>query len=201
MKIVLATNNKGKIKEINRLFENTGIIFITLEQKIDPVEDGSTYEENALIKAAAYSASQSLPVCAEDSGLEVDALNKAPGIISARFAGQKATDKDNLDKLLYMMRNIDENKRGARFVSVFCLLENGKKNFFNGFVYGKIALEPKGSSGFGYDPVFIPNGYNEKTFAELGEDIKNSISHRAMAIKALKDYLLPRTKDSLKTNQ
>ncbi len=191
MKIILATKNKGKIKEINRLFSDLHIEFTGISNDpnlSDIKEDGNTYHENALKKASTTFKKAGLTVVSEDSGLEVDALDRAPGIFSARFAGENATDSENIKKLLNLIKNIPAEKRTARFVSVFCLIENGKETFFEGEVRGSLVDTPRGESGFGYDPIFIPDGYNN-TFAELGDNIKNRISHRANAISKLKKYL------------
>ncbi len=191
MKILLATKNPGKIREMNRLFKNTGIDFMglnKLKEVPDVLEDGRTYHENAFKKAITFYNLASMPTLAEDSGIEVDLLNGAPGIFSARFAGENATDRENTEKLLELLRGAPEEKRTARFVSVLCLIVNGTPYFFEGEVRGRIIEQPRGESGFGYDPVFVPEGY-DRTFAELGDDVKNRISHRAAAIEKLKDFL------------
>lgn len=192
--LVLATRNPGKIREINFLFADTGIRFNGLDKypsMPDVVEDGMTFHENAFRKAKAVFDHTGTPSVSEDSGLEVDALDGAPGIYSARFASDDATDKDNIDKLIEDLRLIPYEKRTARFVSVFCLYDGNAVRYFEGHVTGHIIFEPRGESGFGYDPLFVPTGY-DKTFAELGPDVKNSISHRAMAISKLKASLQQR---------
>jgi len=191
MKILLATKNPGKIREMNRMFSDTGVEFVgldTLEEVPEVTEDGRTYHENAMKKAMTFYNLASMPTLAEDSGLEVDALNGAPGIFSARFAGENATDRENNEKLLNLLRGIPREKRTGRFVSVLCLIVDGSPYFFEGEVRGSILEHPKGESGFGYDPVFVPEGY-DMTFAELGADVKNQISHRARAMNKLKDFL------------
>ncbi len=191
MKILLATKNTGKIKEMNRIFSDSGVEFIgldTLDHVPDVVEDGRTYHENAMKKAMTCYNAASMPTLAEDSGLEVDALDGAPGIFSARFAGEDATDRENNEKLLSLLRGIPREKRTARFVSVLCLVVDGTPYFFEGEVQGHILDHPRGESGFGYDPLFVPEGYS-RTFAELGEEVKNRISHRAEAMRRLKDFL------------
>ncbi|NOZ24493.1 MAG: RdgB/HAM1 family non-canonical purine NTP pyrophosphatase [Nitrospirae bacterium] len=191
MKILLATKNAGKIREMNRMFGGSGIEFIgldTLEDVPEVVEDGRTYHENAMKKAMTYYNVASMPTLAEDSGLEVDALDGAPGIYSARFAGENATDGMNNEKLLSLLKGIPEEKRTGRFVSVLCLVVDGTPFFFEGEVRGRILDHPRGESGFGYDPLFVPEGYS-LTFAELGEEVKNRISHRAEAMRKLKDFL------------
>ncbi|MCG6552548.1 MAG: RdgB/HAM1 family non-canonical purine NTP pyrophosphatase [Candidatus Magnetominusculus sp. LBB02] len=194
MNLYLATKNAGKVREINGLFEGTGIEFISADGIMGNVaEDGDTYHKNSFAKAMAVYEKSTSPVVAEDSGLEVDALDGAPGVFSARFAsneeGANASDEDNVIALLDFMQDVPKGKRTARFVSVFCLMMDGKSLFFDGEIAGAIAAKPAGISGFGYDPVFVPAGY-DKTFAELGSDIKNKISHRAMAVTKLRDYLL-----------
>ncbi len=191
MKMLLATKNPGKIREMNRIFSNIGVEFIgldTLEDLPEVMEDGRTYHENAMKKAMTFFNPASMPTLAEDSGLEVDALNGAPGIFSARFAGENATDKENCEKLLTLLRGTPEEKRTARFVSVLCLVVDATPCFFEGEVRGRILEDPRGESGFGYDPIFVPEEY-DMSFAELGDDIKNQISHRARAMKKLKDFL------------
>lgn len=191
MKILLATKNKGKIREMNAMFGDLPVEFVGvdfLKEVPEVVEDGNTFHENALKKAMTFFNVSSMPVLAEDSGLEVDALGGAPGIYSARFAGDGATDQDNIKKLLEMMKDLPKQQRAARFISVLCFVMDGKPHFFEGEVRGFITDTPSGSSGFGYDPVFVPEGY-DKTFAELGSEIKNTISHRAKAINKFKDFL------------
>lgn len=191
-KIILSTKNRGKIKEINRLFEGSDVEFVGLDafpDVPDVVEDGETFEENALKKAREVHQYTGMTALSEDSGLEVDALGGAPGVRSARFASQTASDRENVEKLIEELRDVPREKRTARFVSVFCLFNGGEPTFFEGFVSGRIDQEPRGESGFGYDPLFIPDGY-DNTFAELGSEIKNRISHRARAIEKLRGYFL-----------
>ncbi|MBF0320189.1 MAG: RdgB/HAM1 family non-canonical purine NTP pyrophosphatase [Nitrospirae bacterium] len=194
MNLYLATKNQGKVREINSLFTGTGIVFSSAAVIMGKVvEDGDTYHKNAFAKAMAVYEKMPDPVVAEDSGLEVDALEGAPGVYSARFAAQSdddnATDEENINELLDFMQDVPKEMRTAKYVSVFCLIMGGTTMFFDGEVTGSIIDTPRGTSGFGYDPVFIPNGY-DKTFAELGDDVKNKISHRAMAARKLRDYLL-----------
>ncbi len=191
MKILLATKNPGKIREMNKLFEDTGIEFVgldTLKETPEVVEDGKTYHDNAMKKAMTFYHISSIPTLAEDSGLEVDALDGAPGIYSARFAGENATDEENNQKLLSLLKGVPPEKRTARFVSVLCLVIDGKPYFFEGEVKGQILEEPEGESGFGYDPLFVPEGY-DMSFAVLGSEVKNKISHRARAIQKLKEFV------------
>jgi XTP/dITP diphosphohydrolase len=155
------------------------------------VEDGATFAENAAIKARALrsAAPPDAWIVSDDSGLEVDALGGAPGIYSARYAGEQASDAENVDKLLHALRGIEPAQRTARFRCVLCLSDpDGDVHSFEGACEGHIAEAPKGASGFGYDPVFVPLGY-EASFAELGEAVKAELSHRARAVKALRQFL------------
>lgn len=191
-KIILATKNRGKIAEINQLFADTGIEFIGLDaypHVPEAVEDGKTFLENALKKAKTVFDHTGVTALSEDSGLEVDILGGAPGVFSARYASPTATDRENLEKLLTDLLGVPREKRTARFVSVFCLYDGREALCFEGEVKGRLLDSARGTSGFGYDPLFVPEGY-DKTFAELGTEIKNRISHRARAIRKLKEYLV-----------
>lgn len=188
-KIVFATNNKHKLDEIREI--TRGKIEILSLSDIDCHDDipetGVTFEENALLKAQYVKSKYGLDCFADDSGLEVDALNGEPGVYTSRFAGDNATSEDNMVKLLDELKYKDN--RGARFRTVIALIENGSHHYFNGTIEGKISETKQGEGGFGYDPIFIPNGYIE-TFAELGVDVKNNISHRAIATRGLVDFLI-----------
>lgn len=189
-KIVFATNNKHKLEEIREILgENFEIVSLKdIGCDVDIPETGNTLEDNALQKAEYVKQHYGLDCFADDTGLEVDALNGAPGIHSARYA--EGTDHDsnaNMDKLLKELGN--NNNRKARFRTVIALLLNGETHLFEGIVNGKIIYEKHGTEGFGYDPIFVPDGY-EHSFAELGMEIKNQISHRARAVKKLADFLL-----------
>lgn len=191
-KIILSTRNKGKIEEINHLFEGYGIEFVGLDSFPDipdVVEDGETFRENAYKKACEVYEHVKETALSEDSGLEVDALGGAPGVRSARFASENASDQENITKLIEMLQDIPPKERTARFVSVFCLYDGKETKFFEGYVRGRIKESPSGESGFGYDPLFVPEGY-DATFAELGSETKNRISHRAKAIEKLRKHLL-----------
>ncbi|MBF0344468.1 MAG: RdgB/HAM1 family non-canonical purine NTP pyrophosphatase [Nitrospirae bacterium] len=195
MDIYLATNNKGKIRELNRLFEATPYAFVAageLLKDTDVLEDGKSYYENAYKKAIYLYHKTAAYVVAEDSGLEVEALDGAPGVYSARFANllqdTNATDIENITHLLSLLTDVPASKRAARYVSVLCLIENGEERYFEGEVRGRIIETPAGDFGFGYDPIFVPDGYDQ-TFAQLGQEIKNRISHRAMAAQRLKEYI------------
>ena len=189
MKIVFATNNKHKLEEIKDIlgkdFEIVSLAEIGCHEDIP--ETGLTLEENARQKSTYIVEHYNHDCFADDTGLEVDALNGEPGVHSARYA--EGTDHDseaNMRKLLSKMSNV--KKRTARFRTVISLIINGVEHQFEGRVEGRIATEKHGTEGFGYDPIFIPEGY-DKSFAELGEEIKNQISHRARAVKKLAEYL------------
>lgn len=188
MDIIAATKNKGKIKEIKKLLPTHNIMSLSEAGiDIDTEETGSTFAENAMIKAEAAAKLAQYAVIADDSGLEVDFLGGAPGIYSARYCGENATDGDRVKKLLEETENDDA--RGAQFnCAVALVLPNGEKHLFSGIVRGTLAREPKGENGFGYDPVFIPDGY-ENTFGELDSSVKDKISHRAVALRALAEFL------------
>jgi len=193
MDLLLATRNPNKTREFRELLgQPFNVIDLSSFPEIAiPEETGRTFEENAGLKAIA--ASKKLPnlVIADDSGLEVDALGGAPGVFSARYAGENAGDVSNVDKLLRELRkqNIATEKRSARFRCVIALAQNGKLlSVFEGFVEGKIVDPPRGSGGFGYDPIFEPKGFDQ-TFAEITPESKNKISHRGQAIAALRKAL------------
>ena len=185
--IVLVTRSLGKFTEIRKLLPDSFILKslddIGCMVKIE--ETGSTFRENALIKAQFIHDNYHLNALADDSGLEVAILGGAPGVFSARYS-EIGSDAENVKKLLKMMGNSANRK--ASFKSVLALILDDKKYLFEGEVSGTIALKPSGSEGFGYDPVFIPHGFNQ-TFAELSPDLKNKISHRGAAMKQLVNFL------------
>jgi XTP/dITP diphosphohydrolase len=152
----------------------------------DIPETGSTIPENASIKARYIYQNYNMNCFADDSGLEVNALNGAPGVYSARYAGDQRSTSDNNNKLLNDLKNATD--RGARFITVIALLLEGKEYLFEGEIKGTIAVEPRGANGFGYDPLFIPEGY-DITFAEMDPEKKNAISHRGIAVRKLVDFL------------
>tara|TARA_B100000953_G_scaffold34831_1_gene27419 strand:- start:79 stop:675 length:597 start_codon:yes stop_codon:yes gene_type:complete len=190
--IVLASHNLNKAQEIQMLLGNQFHVIPQQAFDIPPIEEtGSTFEENALLKAKAVYDIIGLPVIGDDSGLEVVALNNQPGVYSSRFAGDNASDDDNIDKLLKKMHNIPTEKRTARFRCVVAFLGTSSDDqpvFFEGEWAGYIAEERTGKNGFGYDPVFVDLQSN-LTAAELESDQKNKISHRGMAMQSLKSYL------------
>ncbi len=188
-RIILATRNAGKIREIKDILSDIKFEILSMEEvgiKEEIEETGNTYSENALIKAMGISKILGEMVVADDSGLEVNALNNRPGVFSARYA--TGTEK-RIEKLLDEMQNIPFEKRRARFVCVVCLfMPNQEYHFFDGRVDGLISIKPSGENGFGFDPVFYIPQFG-KTMAELPNEIKNKISHRAIAFKRLKDFL------------
>ena len=189
-KIVLASRNWGKIKEIQAMLADLGISLLSLNDYPgipETVEDGKSFLENALKKARAVAESTGEIVLADDSGLEVDALGGAPGIYSARYAGEDANDEKNIRKLLDDMKDVASENRGATFRCILVLYSaDGRYETFEGRWKGKIAEEPVGQGGFGYDPVFfLPR--ERMTVAELSPEVKNRISHRAQAIAKLKE--------------
>jgi XTP/dITP diphosphohydrolase len=189
MKIVFATNNQHKLSEIRQILGDR-VEVLSLQDigcDVDIPETGTTLEENALQKAQYIYDHYHLDVFADDTGLEVDALDGAPGVYSARYAGGEGHDSEaNMTKLLKELNGIDNRK--ARFRTVIALIQQGEVHEFEGIVNGEIIRERRGGEGFGYDPIFRPDGY-ELTFAELGTDIKNQISHRSRATKKLCAFL------------
>lgn len=188
-KLVFATNNAHKLEEIRAILgDKVEILSLNdINCHADIPETADTLQGNAALKAQYIYENYGLDCFADDTGLEVEALNGAPGIYSARYAGGEGHDSEaNMKKLLSEMQ--DKENRRARFRTVICLIEGGKEHFFEGIVNGSIIRERKGGAGFGYDPVFMPDGYSE-TFAEMGNDEKNKISHRARAVQKLCEYL------------
>ena len=187
-KIVFATNNQHKLDEVKKITEGlTEIVSLSEINCFDDIpETADTLEGNALLKARYVKEKFGFDCFADDTGLEVEALDNAPGVYSARYAGPDHNSESNMKLLLKNMEGI--TNRNARFRTVIALLMDGKEYLFDGIVEGVIIHEKRGNSGFGYDPVFVPNGYNE-TFAQLGSDIKNNISHRAKAVLKLHDFL------------
>ncbi|MCD8179539.1 MAG: non-canonical purine NTP diphosphatase [Tannerellaceae bacterium] len=188
MKIVFATNNKHKLEEVKSILSSELEIVSLSEINCfaDIPETADTLEGNALQKAYYIKEHFNMDCFADDTGLEVEALNNAPGVYSARYAGEAHNAEANMQKLLKELEGTENRK--ARFRTVIALLLDRKEYIFEGIVNGKIIEEKRGNEGFGYDPVFVPDGYNQ-TFAELGMDIKNNISHRAQAVKKLADFL------------
>lgn len=187
MTFVFATNNKGKLQEIREKLPQYQILSLQDIGFLDDIEEtGTTFEENARIKAQYIFNTFGYSCFADDSGLEVKALNGAPGVYSARYATPNHDSEANMQKLLKALDGISD--RQATFVTVICLILDGKEYFFRGEVQGKIIYEKRGTSGFGYDPLFIPDGY-DKTFAEMSLEEKNAISHRALALEKMVEHL------------
>ena len=191
--LLLGTRNPGKVKEITSILEDSGWSFSSL-QEFENVEsseeNGETYSDNAIVKARFYAAATGMHALADDSGLEVEALAGAPGVLSARYAGENASDAERRELLLSELAKLEDNDRRARFVSVVAIASPDGKilNVSEGICEGIITSVPRGTGGFGYDPLFIPHGYGQ-TFAELPENVKNSISHRARALMKTNEFL------------
>jgi len=186
MDIVVASRNPGKIAELKRLLEHLSVNVLSLDDFDDIpeiIEDGKTYEENALKKARVVHQATGKIVLSDDSGLEVDALRGQPGVRSARFGGDDLTDYERSMKLLDEIKETPEDERGATFQCRLAIVgPNGMEKVVSGSCRGSIIPAPQGGSGFGYDPIFLPSEYNH-TFAELSPDIKNRISHRGRALE------------------
>jgi XTP/dITP diphosphohydrolase len=192
-RLLLGTRNPGKVKEIVTILEDSGWAFSSLREFADvgpAAEDGVTYAENAIAKARFYAAATGLLALADDSGLEVAALGGAPGVYSARYAGEGASDADRRALLLAELAKTNGGDRRARFVAAVAIADSSGEvlNVSEGICEGTITFEPRGNSGFGYDPLFVPDGY-DRTFAELSDDVKNRISHRALALMRTRDSL------------
>jgi XTP/dITP diphosphohydrolase len=188
--IIIATGNAGKVNEFRELFSGIDVSLSSLRDHWQPLpvieENGSTFYENAKIKADwVYERGGGVWALADDSGLEVDALNGAPGVLSARFSGEAATSESNNEKLLNVMRDVPEHLRTARFKCVL-VLKTGSETYLSaeGVCEGVITFKKSGGGGFGYDPLFVPEGFNE-TFAQLASEEKNEISHRGRAMRTL----------------
>ena len=194
LQLLAATTNKHKIQEFQAMLDASAdsarVCIIspdTIKGFPEIIENGTTFEENARIKAGQAASYADMAAFADDSGLEVAALGGAPGIYSARYGGENATYAEKMAKLLNELENVED--RRARFVCVIALAYRGDiVETFRGEVTGRIAFEPRGTDGFGYDPIFIPDGY-DKTFGELGEDVKSKISHRARAFALAADFV------------
>lgn len=194
MTLIFATHNKGKLREASEILGSQFSILSPESEGIEgeAEETACTLEGNSLLKARyIYDRSGGKPCFADDSGLEVDALGGAPGVYTARFAGPECSFEDNIDKLLSELQGVPMEKRTARFRCVVTLIADGKVSVFSGCMEGKIAFQRKGSGGFGYDPVFIPD-FNDAqmTLAELGEEVKNTFSHRFQALDAMRQTIL-----------
>ena len=190
--LIVATGNAGKCREIQQMLGETIQVksLSDIPDAPDVVEDGDTFEANALKKARIIARHTSLPALADDSGLEVDALSGAPGVFSARFAGEDATDADNIAKLLGLLQNVPHADRTARFRCVMALVNpEGREQTAQGAWEGEIGHTPQGDNGFGYDPLFIVPTHS-CTAAQLPPEIKNALSHRGQALKAIHPHIL-----------
>jgi XTP/dITP diphosphohydrolase len=188
MELIFASQNRHKAQEIETMLPGN-IKLLTLadvnfNEKI--IEFGTTFQENALIKAKTIYDKYKMPVFADDSGLEVEFLGGRPGVFSSRYAGEEGNDFANIQKLLAELHDVENRK--AQFRCCIALIWNNQEYFFNGIVRGTIAQSPRGTNGFGYDPIFIPEGY-QQTFAELSPCVKNAISHRTLAVKQMVEFI------------
>ena len=193
MDLLIGTANRGKVREIHGALKTTPLNLHDLTEYPDisvPFESGSSYEENATIKARHYARESGIWALADDSGLEVSALNGAPGVKSARFGGDHALDSDRVDLLLSRISNVPMAQRQATFVCVIVIAEPSGclLHIAEGRCHGKLSMSPAGESGFGYDPIFIPDGYDQ-TFGAISPTSKNKISHRALALASAREFL------------
>jgi len=189
--LLLATNNKHKIAELKALLSDLPLELLTLSDVSVPQplpEEGETLRENALQKARTVHLHTKLPALADDSGLEVFYLNGRPGVFSSRYSGPSATDERNNEKLLGEMRGVPPRRRRAQFHAVVALVGDRLEEVAEGICLGKLTERPKGTNGFGYDPIFLPDGFT-RTYAELTAEEKNKISHRAKALASMKEIL------------
>lgn len=188
MKLVFATNNLHKLQEVSEILgDNMELLSLKdINCNVDIPETSDTIPGNALLKAKYVNEHYQMNCFADDTGLEIEALGGAPGVYSARYAGEDKNSEANMQKVLSGLH--EKSNRNAQFRTVIALIYNNKEYLFEGVVKGKIIKEKRGNAGFGYDPIFVPEGYDQ-TFAELGEDIKNKISHRAIAVNKLCDFL------------
>lgn len=186
MKFAIATHNLHKLEELRRILQPLGVDVVVAEYD-DVEETGTTFAENAFLKAEAACKAMGIPAVADDSGLSVDALGGEPGVYSARWAGENATDKERYEKLLDKMKDVPKGKRSAKFVSaVCCAFPDGRKVEALGECPGEIAFAPAGEDGFGYDPVFL---VGDKTYAQMTPEEKDAVSHRGKALRMFVEYL------------
>lgn len=188
MKLLFASHNSNKVKELKQIFPTTYSLMglDELNDFVEIEETGANLVENALLKARTIHKKYGFNTISDDTGLEIEALNGAPGVLSARFAGEENNSIRNMEKVLALMQNSDN--RLAQFKTVVALILDNKEYLFEGIVKGSILRSSRGEGGFGYDPIFLPDGYNQ-TFAEMSPTLKNGISHRGMAIKNLLYFL------------
>ena len=195
MELIVATHNKGKVAEFARLFSDYEIILLPLDAigiDVEVEETGTTFAENARIKAETIFALTGKPTVADDSGLCVDALDGAPGVYSARYGGPGLDDRGRYEKLLDALKNVPEDRRGAHFACAICCVLPGMTIETSGICSGRILTAPRGEGGFGYDPVFLPDAYagEGRSFSELSQEEKNEISHRGAALRSLHESLV-----------
>ena len=191
--LLIATRNQGKVRELSAMLGRMPLRLRSLSEfpeTPEPEETGTTFTENAALKARFYAAHTGLWALADDSGLEVDALGGAPGVHSARYAGRDASDAERTSLLLHNLERTKDRQRRARFVCVIAIHDpfDGALHTFSGTCEGSIAARPRGTHGFGYDPVFVPSGY-EQTFGELSAEVKQHLSHRARALQSAIAFL------------
>ena len=194
MKIILASANKGKIREIKEYCHHEVVAYSDVVEPFEIIEDGHTFKENALIKARAIyeklkDSGESFVILSDDSGISVPALNNEPGIYSARYAGENVTDKDNLNKLIDELKKNNITKTTAFYTAAMAIVtDKGEEFTVHGWMYGDVIAQARGEKGFGYDPMFIPEGYHD-TLGELESDVKEALSHRSKALKLIKAIL------------
>jgi len=194
MKIILASSNKGKIKEIKEYCDYEVVAFSDVLEPFEIIEDGDSFKENALIKARAIyeklkDKESDFVILSDDSGISVPILDHAPGIFSARYAGEGATDKDNLNKLIDELKKRDVKKTPAYYTAAMAIVnDKGEEWTVHGWMYGDVIDEKRGENGFGYDPIFMPDGF-DKSLGELDSEIKRDLSHRSKAISLVKKIL------------
>ena len=190
MKIVLATSNKGKLREFKQMCQDEVVAFSELLGEFDIIEDGETFAQNALIKARTIynKLDESYIVVSDDSGISLPILNNAPGIYSARYAGEGASDRDNLNKLIETIKSKNISHTPAYYTASIAIVSRYGEYIVHGWMYGEVIDEIRGDGGFGYDPIFIPSGFDE-TLGELDNDIKEKISHRGQALELAKPII------------
>ncbi len=189
MEVILASNNKEKLREITHILQPFGIEVISQAESgfdIEVEETGKTFAENAILKAEAIHKLSGKPVISDDSGLQVDYLHGEPGVYSKRYAGENASYEEKIHKILHSMEEAKEEERTARFVCAICYIdEKGEEHIFQEACEGSILREPRGENGFAYDPIFL---YQDKSFAEMSEEEKNEVSHRGKALRKMAEY-------------
>ncbi len=190
MRIVLATGNKGKLREFKQMCQDEVVAFSELLGEFDIVEDGDTFAANALIKARAIyeKLGKEYLVVSDDSGISLPILDGAPGIYSARYAGEDATDKENLYKVIEKLKEKGVKSTPAYYTAAIAIVSSYGEYVVHGWMHGDVIDEPRGDKGFGYDPIFIPSGF-DKTLGELDDTVKSKISHRAQALKLAKPII------------